>query len=247
MTEKAKIVFVDIETAPSLGWTWGPKWETSIIEFKTDWYLLSFAYKIAGEKKVYTKCLSDYPSYKKDLENDKALVADLWSVFDSADIIVGHNLDKFDIKKSNARFLTHRFNPPSPYRTVDTLKVARRSFKLDSNKLDDLGHYLGLGRKLPHTGFNLWKKCMDGDLKSWKLMCRYNAQDVVLLEKVYYALRPWATTHANINRGELQACPKCGSKNVQRRGYEYTLLRQKQRYQCLNCHGWHSGPARRVE
>ena len=101
MKTPAKIVFVDIETAPSLGWTWGPKWETSIIDFKTNWYILSFSYKMAGEKKVHTRCLCDYPGYKKDLENDKELVKDLWCIFDEADIIVGHNLDKFDIKKWN--------------------------------------------------------------------------------------------------------------------------------------------------
>src|ERR1700719_3656227 len=118
--------------------------------------MLSFAYKIAGEKKVHTRCLADYPGYKKNTEDDKALVTDLWTIFDQADIQIGHNADKFDIKKSNARFLMHKLNPPSPYKTVDTLKIARRAFKLDSNKLDDLGYYLGLGRKLPHTGFHLW-------------------------------------------------------------------------------------------
>jgi hypothetical protein len=245
--ETAKIVLVDIETAPSLGWTWGPKWETSIIDFKTDWYLLSFAYKVLGEKKVTVKALNDYPGYSKNKENDEALVADLWEVFNGADILLGHNLDKFDIRKANARFLTHGMPPPAPYKTLDTLKIARRSFKFDSSKLDDLGHYLGLGRKLPHTGFHLWRGCMDGDLKSWNLMKRYNAQDVTLLEKVYYAVRAWSSTHPNVNKGVLQACPKCGSKNVQRRGFEYTALRQKQRYQCLSCHGWHSGPARKVD
>lgn len=247
MTEKAKIVLVDIETAPSLGWTWGPKWETSIIDFKTDWYLLSFAYKVLGEKKVIVKALNDYSGYKKDKENDKALVSDLWEVFNSADILLGHNADKFDIRKANARFLTHGLPPPSMYKTIDTLKMARRSFNFDSNKLDDLGHYLGLGRKLPHTGFHLWRGCMNGDAKAWSLMKRYNSQDVALLEKVYYALRPWSSTHPNVNRGQLQSCPKCGSDKVQRRGFEYTLLRQKQRYQCLGCYGWYSGPARRIE
>ena len=244
--EKSKIILIDIETAPSLGWTWGPKWETSIIDFKTDWYLLSFAYKILGEKKVTVKSLKDYSGYRKDKENDRELVGDLWKVFNEADILLGHNIDRFDIRKSNARFLTHGLIPPAPYKTVDTLKVARRSFKFDSNKLDDLGHYLGLGRKLPHTGFNLWKKCMDGDLKSWKLMCRYNVQDVLLLEKVYYALRPWATTHPNVNKGVF-ACPTCGSTDTQKRGFSYTLLRQKQRHVCNTCHRWWESAAKKVE
>jgi uncharacterized protein YprB with RNaseH-like and TPR domain len=156
MKTQSKIAFIDIETAPSLGWVWG-KWEQNVIDFKRDWYMLSYAVKWVGSKKVETRGLIDYPSYKKDMENDKQLVEDLWNVFNEADILIGHNGDAFDIRKANSRFLTHGLMPPAPYKTVDTLKIARRAFKFDSNKLDDLGRYLGLGRKLPHTGFNLWR------------------------------------------------------------------------------------------
>ncbi len=246
MKTPAKIVFVDIETAPSLGWVWG-KWEQNVIDFKKDWYMLSFAYKWADSGKVVKRGLIDYPDFANDKENDKALVEDLWAVFDQADIIIGHNGDSFDIRKSNSRFLTHGLNPPSPYKTVDTLKIARRAFKFDSNKLDDLGRYLGIGRKMPHTGFNLWKGCMDGDAKSWDVMKKYNGHDVELLEKVYYAVRAWAPVHPNVNKGQLEACPKCGSNKTQRRGFSYTLLRKKQRFQCLGCSGWFEGSARKVD
>ena len=245
MKSPSRIVFVDLETAPSLGYVWG-KWEQNVIEFKADWYILSFSYKVFGEKKIYTRGLIDYSSFAKDKENDEALVNDLWKVFDEADIIIGHNVDKFDIRKTNSRFLSHKLPPPRPYKTVDTLKIAKRIFKFDSNKLDELGRYLGLGRKLAHTGFHLWLGCMQGDVKSWNLMKRYNAQDIVLLEKVYLLMRPWSVTHPNVNQGQV-ACPKCGSTNTQKRGFSYTLLRQKQRYQCLGCRGWWEGSARKVE
>ena len=39
---------------------------------------------------------------------------------------------------------------------------------------------------------------MKDDLKAWKKMVEYNKQDIVLLEKVYYALRPWDTYHPNM-------------------------------------------------
>jgi hypothetical protein len=246
MKTQSKIAFVDIETAPSLGWVW-QKWEANVIDFKKDWYMLSFAVKWAHENKVKTYGLIDYPGYQKDKENDKKLVEDLWRVFDEADILIAHNGDSFDIVKANTRFILHKLEPPSPYKTVDTLKIARKVFKFDSNKLDDLGHYFGIGRKLPHTGFHLWQGCMLGDKKSWDLMKRYNGHDVILLEKLYYLIRSWAVTHPNVNRGDLEACPKCGSKHVQRRGFSYTLLRQKQRWQCQNCFGWWEGSARKVE
>jgi hypothetical protein len=246
MKTPAKILFLDLETAPSLGWVWA-KWETNVIDFKSDWYVLSFAWKWAHEKKgvVHTRGLIDFPiSYGLDKENDKPLMQELWHLLDQADIVVAHNGDGFDLPKSNTRFLTHGFQPPTPYKTVDTLKIARNKFKFDSNKLDDLGRYLGIGRKLPHTGFHLWKGCMTGDPKSWTLMKRYNGHDVQLLERLYYILRAWAPTHPNVNQGEF-ACPKCSSFNVQKRGFSYTAQRRKQRFQCTKCSGWFEGPAKK--
>src|SRR6516164_8969462 len=124
MGTDAKILFLDIETAPSLGWVWG-KWEQNVIDFKRDWYVLSFAYKWAGDKKVTAKGLNDYKGYQKDRENDKALLADIWELLDETDIVVAHNGDKFDLPKINTRLLQHKNVPPSPYKTVDTLKIAR--------------------------------------------------------------------------------------------------------------------------
>ena len=241
-TTPARILFLDIETAPSLGWVWG-KWEQNVIDFKQDWYILSFGYKWADEKKVHVLGLDDYPSYKRDQENDKSLMKDLWALLNEADVVIAHNGDKFDLPKVNTRFLTHKLNPPSPYKTVDTLKIARAVFQFDSNKLDDLGRYLGIGRKLPHTGFHLWKGCMSGDKESWALMKKYNGHDVELLEELYYILRSWHKTHPNVNLGQNGVCPKCGSRDIQKRGFSYTLLRRKQRFQCKMCAGWFEGPA----
>ncbi len=241
----SKVVFLDIETAPSLGWVWG-KWQQDVIDFKANWYILSFAVKEIGQP-VRVFGLIDYPGYENDKEDDKALMKDLWQVLEDADIVVAHNGDRFDLPKINTRFLTHGMQPPSPYKTVDTLQIARKIFKFDSNKLDELGRYLGVGRKMPHTGFHLWKSCMEGSKKAWAKMKRYNAQDVVLLEKIYFLMRPWAKTHPNVNKGEQYHCPKCGSNKVQRRGWSYTMLRRKQRFQCTNCTGWFEGSAVKVD
>lgn len=232
-----RILLFDLETAPSLGWVWA-KWETNVIDFEQDWYLLCFAAKWLGGK-METYALPDYRGYKKNPENDRQLVEALWKLFDEADILIAHNGDRFDIRKANARFAYYKLPPPSPYKTVDTLKVARRYFDFTSNKLDDLGHYLGYGRKLPHTGFHLWKGCMTGDKKSWDLMKRYNRRDVDLLEQIYLHFRPWVKTHANLGMysGDI-VCPKCGSKNLQRRGYSINLTTKYQRFQCQNCGGW---------
>jgi len=241
----AKVLFVDIETAPSLGWVWG-KWQQDVIDFKTDWYLLSCAWKWAHNRKVEVVGLPDFPNYKPDSDNDRAIVERLWELLNEADIIVAHNGDGFDLPKINTRFISLGLQPPKPYQTIDTLKIARAKFKFDSNKLDELGRYLKLGRKLPHTGFHLWRGCMAGDKRAWATMKRYNAKDVALLEKVYYRMRPWHGTHPSVTAGEA-GCPKCSSSKASKRGFTYTIARRrKQRFQCLSCFGWFLGPAVKV-
>lgn len=151
----------------------------------------------------------------------------------------GHNADNFDYKKLNAAFLKYGLAPPKPVKMIDTLKAARRIAKFPSNKLDDLGHTLGLGRKLPHTGKHLWTACMNGDRKAWRKMGAYNIQDVVLLERVYLKLRPYIPNHPNLNLiSRRNACPKCGGKRFWKRGWLYTKTMEKQRLQCTECGGW---------
>ena len=239
-----RALLFDIETAPNLGYVWG-MWEQNVLSVIEDWHILCFCAKWLEEKKIIAHAQPDFKGFKRDRNDDRELVLKLWKLFDDADILIAHNGDKFDIRKANARFLVHGLPPPSPYRTVDTLKVARKYFKFDSNKLDELGRYLGIGRKVVHTGFSLWRGCMEGNPKAWKQMIRYNRQDVRLLEDVYLKLRPWMASHPNVNvlSEDRSNCPACGSPNIHKRGFMFTRVMKRQRYQCMNCKGWSSGRA----
>lgn len=228
-TNELNIILVDLETSPNLSWTWG-KWEQNVIDFERETHILCFAYKKLGERQTHAYALRDFKRYKKDKEDDYFLVKKMHEVFCDADIIIAQNGDNFDIKMANTAFIRNGLTPPTPIKTIDTLKIAKSKFKFNSNKLDDLGKILGLGRKVDTGGFNLWKGCMNGEKKSWDKMIRYNKQDVVLLEKIYNKLKPWATNHPNINRTfKADTCQVCGSKHVEQRGWSY-LLRQFHAY-----------------
>ena len=231
-----KVLIFDIENTPLISYTWG-MWETDVIEVKENWYILCFAYKWLGEKDVHIVAMPDFKLYKKDKQNDYEVVKKLHELFEQASMIIAHNGDQFDIKKANARFIFHGFEPPTPYKTIDTLKIARRYFKFDSNKLDYLGQYLKLGRKLPHTGKHLWFGCMEGDMKSWKIMKDYNKMDVILLDKVYRKLRGWkkGTPYMNLIVGKPENCPNCGGEHMHSHGLDWDGLSVYHRYKCLNC------------
>ena len=239
-----KVLLYDIETSPNIGAYFQLYREGNIVWTVEHWHVLSFSWKWLDEKTTHVCALPDYKLYKKDPKNDLELVKELWSLLDQADIIISHNGVAFDNKKTLSRFIYHSLPPPTPYLEMDTKLIAKKYFKFDSNKLDDLGDYLKLGRKLQHGGMELWKGCLEGDMKCWKLMKAYNVQDTILLEKIYLKMRPYIQQHPNIAlfRGKVTACPNCGSIKMERRGYRLSRVSRFQRYQCTECGSWHSRP-----
>ena len=238
-----RTLLFDIETSPNLGYIWG-KWEQNVIRFEKEWHIISLAYKWLDEKAVYVKGLSDYPRYQVDPEDDLDLVGLAHSLFCEADIVIGHNSKAFDTKKAQARMLLQGFDPPSPFKEIDTLKVARRHFAFTSNSLNDLCQSIGIGKKAETGGFDTWLGCMRGDKKSWAQMKKYNAYDVTLLEQLYIRFQPWITGHPNVATisGRPDVCPKCGSGfGMIRRGYTSTSVSRRVSYQCKGCGGYSSG------
>ncbi|BAN92340.1 DNA polymerase exonuclease subunit [Ralstonia phage RSB3] len=242
----AKILTLDIETAPILAYVWRTwKENVGLNQISYDWYILSFAAKWLGQKKVM------YHSQQnaKNVEDDKGLLLKLHALLDEADIVVAHNGRRFDCKKINARFLQHGLPPPSPYEIVDTLDVAKAHFAFTSNRLAYLTDTLCTEKKLAHAkfpGFELWAQCLKGNPAAWKEMEVYNKQDVISLEELYLKLRSWMVGHPNVAaiHGDLseEQCPKCGSANVIQKGFRYTKQGGAYlRYQCKDCGGWSRG------
>ncbi len=232
-----KVLLFDIETSLSKGYFFDLYKEGNIVEIEASWYMLSFAWKWLDEKQVHVLTLPDMPGYSKNKKCDKKLVAKLHELLDETDVVIAHNGDRFDLRKANARFIAHGLKPPSPYKTVDTLKIARKYFKFDSNRLDALGAYLGVGRKQPTTGKDLWLGCQERDDRfCWEQMGAYNRQDVVLLEKVYHRLKAWHATHPDLTLfTRKDACPVCQSTELKRTGWNYTRTGKRQRATCRKC------------
>lgn len=238
---KANILFLDIENAPNVGYTWRT-FEQNVIEFVEPWYILSFAYKWLGEKETYVEAIPDFIGYKPCAGRDYMLVKHLWTLLNQADVVVAHNGDAFDIPKINARFLHHHLPPPAPYKTIDTLKATRRRFWFNAYNLDKIGATLGVGRKVKHIGFPIWLGCMRGERKAWKVMRRYNKRDVDLLYRIYMRIRPWIKNHPDVSAPDKpNRCNKCNSSHLQSRGRIYSKSRWYHRMQCMGCGAWIKG------
>lgn len=244
MDKKMKILYWDIETAPMVVASWGLFNQNigydAIIK---DWYMICAAWRWHGDKKIETVSLLDDPKrFALDITDDYVVTKKLHEVLSMADVIVGHNGDAFDLKKFNARSLYHGFDPLPPIATVDTLKVARKHFKISSNRLDYLGTFLECGAKVS-TPKGLWMRALKGDVKAIKTMVKYNKGDIVLLQNVYNKLLPFMDKHPNRNlftyEGSPMVCPKCGSDHMTLQGTRIsTRLGTRQQYKCSKCGGW---------
>ncbi len=233
----ARILFLDVETFPNVAYVWG-KYQQDVIRYKQETCLATYAAKWLGEGQVFARSLPEYKRYRPNSYDDRALVRDLWALLDEADVVVAHNGKSFDVKVCKARFIYHALPPPSPFKIVDTKDAVKRVARFNSNKLDDLGSLLGMGKKIK-TDFDLWEGCIQGDPKSWSQMVEYNKKDVILLEKLYLRILPWISNHPNLTVYDGRAkCPKCGSGRTRQRGTQRSMTGEYQRFQCLDCGGW---------
>lgn len=241
-----KVLLFDIETAPILGYVWGLfDQNIGLNQVHSDWHLLSWSAKWhkGSNGKVYgphNKIMYMDQRKAKNVEDDKELLKGIWKLLDESDIVITQNGKKFDSKKLNARFILNGFKPPSSYKHIDTLQIARSKFGFTSNKLEYMTKALcSKYKKLSHkkfSGFELWKECLAGNIKAWKEMEAYNKVDVLSLEELYIKLQPWDSSFNPdlYNDNEVKTCA-CGSKELNKNGYAYTSKGKFQRYTCASC------------
>lgn len=233
-----RILLIDIETAPMLVYTWG-LWDQNIgiNQIVEPTRMLCFAAKWLGEPE--TMFYSEYAHGRN------AMVDEAHRLLDAADYVVHYYGSRFDVPHLNREFLGEGMTPPSPYRQVDLKLAVSKRFKFPSNKLQFVSQALGLSGKEDTGGFDLWRKCMDGDPAAWKRMEKYNRRDVTLLEEVYEALLPWIpqAPHRHLYDGSGGGCPACGG-DVALDGVYHTALSTYSRYRCNDCGSWFRGSKR---
>lgn len=235
-----RVILYDLETSQNLVAVFrldGNDWiqPENIIQER---FIISFAWKVLGESRVHaTSVLDDVKRFEKNHVDDSHVCQELHDVLSSADLIVAHNGDKFDLPFAAARMAINGLPPLPPIPSIDTLKTAKRRFMFNSNKLDYLGNVLGVGRKI-ETSPGLWLRVLRGEKAAIREMVTYNKQDVLLLERVFLKLRPYMDNYVNRELFGKSGCPRCGSLKTQSRGTHRAISRVYQRYQCQSCGGW---------
>ena len=198
---KKKVLIWDIETSPNIGFFWRPGYKVTLTHdnILKERAIICICWKWAGERKVH------HLTWDKN-QCDKKMVKEFLKVAKEADELVAHNGDHFDMKWFNTRVLFHELGPVPQWKTVDTLKIARKYFNFNSNRLDYLGKFL-FGEGKISTSFNLWYDiCINNCPTAMDKMVKYCKQDVRLLEKVWKELEPYSTVKSHV--GVANGLPK---------------------------------------
>jgi DNA polymerase elongation subunit (family B) len=228
-----KRLYFDLETTPNIVYSWNIGYKLNIghDNLIKERAIICACYKWEHEKEVKYLTWED--------GDDAKLIYALYDILMEADEIIGHNGDNYDIKWFKTRCLYHGILNMPEICSIDTLKLSRKHFRFNSNKLDYIGQFLGIGKKKDTGGFNLWKEVMANNDKSLFKMVEYCKNDVILLEQVYNKISGYIKnkTHLGVLKGNSKcSCPNCGDENTQARGNLILASGTiKKRMQCKSC------------
>jgi DNA polymerase elongation subunit (family B) len=180
-----KRLFFDIEVSPNLVLSWGigNKVSLSHDSIVQERAIICISYAWEG---------GEVQSLRWKGGNDKEMVKKFSKILNSADEVVTQNGDRFDIKWFRTRCIYHNVPLNVKFNSIDTLKLAKNGFYFNSNKLDYMGKFLGVGGKI-HTDYDLWKDIVLKDCpNAMDKMVRYCEMDVVRLQQVFDKLQAFS-------------------------------------------------------
>lgn len=226
----------DIETSPNLVYTWG-LWDQNvglnqIVETQD---ILCFAATKVGSGKIESYAAWD--GYDTMLQR-------LHEIMDRCDYLAGYNHVSYDNKHVRAAFAKAGMPPPSPHRDIDLMRVVKKNFKFQSNKLAHVCQQLGLTLKTDPGGFDTWKQILQGEgaerEAAQRRMVKYCRNDTKITAELLQRLLPYCDglNVPLLTDCEHEACNRCNSTDIQSRGFAYTTTYRYRRYQCQSCKGW---------
>jgi len=162
----------------------------------------------------------------------------IWEAYDRADLLYGHNVHRFDTRNLNAEWLTLGMLAPSPFKILDTLKEARKTFGFESNTLASLTQRLGIDTKTDKYDVTTARAAVAGDKAAQRKLKAYNIGDIAASEAFVDRLRGWIPTHPHNVIGTIDdrpTCNQCWGDNLTRNGTKLANQITYVLYRCQDC------------
>lgn len=229
---KNKILVCDIEWSPATAYVW-KMWDENIApdQLIDAGGLLCFCAHWIGTK--------DFLFMSEWKDGKKSMAKELRKLLDEADAVVTYNGNRYDLPKIRGHLLLEGEKPFAPPTSIDLIKTVK-GLGFVMNRLAYIAPLLGIGSKMKHEGFRLWRSVLEGDNKARARMEKYCVQDVRVTAKLYTKILPFINNHPHLGNDKGE-CGACGSKHVQLRGFRRSKFFKTQRLQCNECGSWSTG------
>jgi len=200
--------------------------------------VICFGYKWLGSK-TQVICAWDFKErWRKDVNDDFAVVRAALEQVWNADVIVTFNGKKFDWRFLQTRAIKHKLGPLPKLMHIDLCQESKKHLYLHTNRLGNVAEFLYGDKKLKHDGWDLWVDVHRRKAKAMRKMSEYCAKDVDLLVPIFKRMRPWLRLpNYNMYSGPKSkpVCPNCGSTRLRRHGLRVADQKIYTRYMCTDC------------
>lgn len=240
MTNKPRLLIFDIENAANLCFSFDT-YEATINadDIVVPSYIFCISFRWFGQKKIHTINIKDFPLFKKDIHDDTEVLKAFAKVFNEADVVVGHNIRRFDIKKINYRLSVKKLQPMEHKKIYDTYQIAKQYFGFNHNGLEAIAKAHGYKGKIQNEK-GLWPGCWNGDPIKLEKMGRYNRRDVDINTFVFKIQMPFIKMPVIKKNGEARCQnPACLSDDIQFRGFGANASGRYRKFSC-KCGSWGS-------
>jgi hypothetical protein len=234
----SKILHLDIEWAPAKAYVW-KMWDENIspAQLIDEGGLLCFCANWHGTNK--------FQFYSRWTDGDEGMAKAAYELLSEADAVVTYNGDRYDLPKLRGHLILNGLGDVPPPTSIDLIKTVKK-LGFVMNRLAYIAPLLGVGSKMKHEGFQLWRSVLEGDPKARLRMQKYCVQDVKVLVNLYNRVKPFIKDHPNLDGQGAGTCGNCGSTHLQKRGYRRTKLFKVERLQCQSCGAWSTGKRTKV-
>jgi len=254
-----KVLHIDTETCLGTfcGFQIGSKVSISYEQILTAPQVMSVQYKWEGDKKakfLEWEKLRETTTYDSGFDNEWILI-ETSKLIEQADIIIGQNLDGFDMKMLQDGLVNNDLPPLEYENTLDILKMSKKVFRPLSHKLDARAKKYGFIGKIKME-LQDWKDVTFNGKAISEKMGPYGCRDVEEEQKIFYREFNHYKLPVKVQRTilnflpeynvilidkdeekEKTSCPfslECIG-NLQKRGFRATLQGLKQIYRCSKC------------
>lgn len=213
--ESFRVMVYDIETSRvnAKVW-WTGKQFVGHKNLTSEPKMISVSWKWLGEDKIHAL------TWDKN-HCDKAMIEKFMVEYNSADMIIGQNNDRFDNRWLNARAMKHGIHFNTFVKSFDIMKQTKRLFRLPSYSMDYITKFLNVENKQTHEGIKMWDMIQEGTKAQQKeylqKMVDYNVGDIVSTEAMYIKLRKYMghKVHFGVLGGKPKyTSPSDGTSNV---------------------------------